>query len=185
MIGNVPLIIFDFDGTIVHLQTEWNVLRAALENYFQQMFHTKDTFSNIDESLLNIKRKHGENIYKKFVEIVAEYELIGYKGKKVECINSFLSSLIKEEKAIFSSNCRLTIEIILNKIGLSVDFIIAKEDVNIPKPNPEGLIKIFSHFNLKPQDAVFIGNAGVDIEAGASIGVKSLLIDDFCNWYEK
>lgn len=185
MIGNVPLIIFDFDGTIVHLQTEWDVLRAELEKYFQQMFHMKDTFSNIDESLLNIKRKYGENIYKKFVEIVVDYELIGYKGKKIECINNFLRSLVKEKKAIFSSNCRVTVETILNKIGLSVDFIIAKEDVNIPKPNPEGLIKIFSYFNLKPQDAIFIGDAGVDIEAGSRIGVKSLLINDFCNWYEK
>ena len=40
-----------------------------------------------------------------------------------------------------------------------------------PKPHPECLLKILEHFQLKPEEAMYIGDAAVDQEVSRRAGV--------------
>jgi len=42
------------------------------------------------------------------------------------------------------------------------DLIITAMDVSQPKPNPEGLNKVLSAFNLSPEEALFVGDSSSD-----------------------
>jgi phosphoglycolate phosphatase-like HAD superfamily hydrolase len=45
-------------------------------------------------------------------------------------------------------------------------------DVKNPKPHPESVEKILQAFNLKREEAVFVGDSELDQQAAESAGVK-------------
>jgi phosphoglycolate phosphatase-like HAD superfamily hydrolase len=44
-------------------------------------------------------------------------------------------------------------------------------DVKHPKPHPESLIKILDHFELSPQEAIYIGDSQIDESAAKAAGI--------------
>ena len=66
-----------------------------------------------------------------------------------------------------------TINQVLNEFDLVDDFdlVISVLDVRHPKPDPEQLIKILTHFNIEPNEAVYVGDSKVDEMAAAGAKV--------------
>ena len=52
------------------------------------------------------------------------------------------------------------------------DAIIGGEDVKSHKPDPEGLFAIIDHFNIKPQDVLYVGDSIVDAKTAINAGVR-------------
>ena len=55
-----------------------------------------------------------------------------------------------------------------------ITFIIAAEDVRHAKPDAEPVTKTLKHFNLKPEDAVVIGDTHFDILMGRNAGTMTI-----------
>jgi HAD superfamily hydrolase (TIGR01509 family) len=51
------------------------------------------------------------------------------------------------------------------------DLTISAYDVTRPKPHPEGLLKILTHFRLEPEAALYIGDSSLDQEVAGTAGV--------------
>ncbi len=54
------------------------------------------------------------------------------------------------------------------------DYIITGDDVIKPKPDPEGINKVLSFFNIKNDDAIFIGDSDADILAGKKANIYTV-----------
>jgi phosphoglycolate phosphatase len=52
------------------------------------------------------------------------------------------------------------------------DIIISAQDVEHPKPHPESFLKIFHHFGIGPEEALYFGDSSVDQEFARNCGVK-------------
>ena len=52
------------------------------------------------------------------------------------------------------------------------DMVVTAIDVKNPKPHPESIEKILQAFNLKREDAIFIGDSELDQQAAKSAGIK-------------
>jgi phosphoglycolate phosphatase len=52
------------------------------------------------------------------------------------------------------------------------DMVVTALDVKNPKPHPESIEKIMQKFNLKKEEAVFVGDSEVDQQAAKSSGIK-------------
>ena len=52
------------------------------------------------------------------------------------------------------------------------DIIISAQDVEHPKPHPESFLKIFQHFGIGPEEALYFGDSSVDQEFARNCGVK-------------
>ncbi len=52
------------------------------------------------------------------------------------------------------------------------DMVVTALDVTRPKPDPESVEKIVQKFDLKKEEAVFIGDSGVDQQTARSAGIK-------------
>jgi phosphoglycolate phosphatase len=52
------------------------------------------------------------------------------------------------------------------------DMVVTALDVKNPKPHPESVEKILQAFNLKREDALFVGDSDLDQQAAASAGIK-------------
>lgn len=175
-IARASIIIVDFDGTLVYLETDWQSLRTELRDYCRNEFKIDESFESLDIGLFRVKRQLGDFIFKELLEIVSRFELEGYKGNNIDAVIHPLLSLSGNKKiAIFSGNCRKTIESIIPDLGLNVSCVVAKDDVNEPKPSGEGLKKILDCLAAGPEEALFIGDSDQDIKAGLDAGVKTLL----------
>lgn len=55
-----------------------------------------------------------------------------------------------------------------------IQFIIAAEDVRHAKPDPEPVLKTLKHYNMKPEDAVVVGDTHFDILMGRNAGCTTV-----------
>jgi HAD superfamily hydrolase (TIGR01509 family) len=62
---------------------------------------------------------------------------------------------------------------LLESHGLSPYFelVVTAVDVPNPKPAPDALLKIFSHFECKPEETIFVGDSEVDQRHTENAGV--------------
>lgn len=173
------VIIADFDGTLVYLDTDWEALRIALRTYCLDSFHIDQSFERIDEGLFSIRQRFGNPAFYDLLEIVSSHEIQGYHGKKIESVLDILQGSAGTKKiAIFTSNCRNTIKSILPDLRLKIDLLVAKEDVENPKPSGEGIRIILKEFSCDPCEAIFLGDSANDMSAGNDAGVKTLFWRD-------
>ena len=88
-----------------------------------------------------------------------------------------LKKILKKLKPYFylaiATNRSDTIGRVLEIHGLTDDFdvVISCLDVPRPKPHPDSLLKVIDHFNLSPQQAVYIGDSRLDQEAADAASI--------------
>jgi HAD superfamily hydrolase (TIGR01509 family) len=77
--------------------------------------------------------------------------------------------------AVVSSRRRAALEKGLVDTGLRRHFrlVVGLEDVERPKPSPEGLLLALRRLGVEPSGAVFIGDTELDVEAGQRAGVTT------------
>lgn len=171
------IVIFDFDGTIVYLNTDWEGLREKLRDIVRRTLSIDEPFSPIDAGLRRIK-KLDFALFSKVIATIANHEIRGYTGKIVTPVVSFLKDHMatSQSLAIFSGNTRSAIESVLSRLDIHPTVIIGREDIlDDPKPSPKGLIKIIEHFRVQSTDLVFIGDSELDLMAGRRCGVRTYL----------
>ncbi len=92
-------------------------------------------------------------------------------------IEPYLKPLIKKIKPLFktaiATNRTDTMNNVIIEHGLEgcFDLVISASDVTHPKPHPEQLQKILNYFNLKPDQAIYIGDSELDDQAAEKAGV--------------
>ena len=59
----------------------------------------------------------------------------------------------------------------LHGLAQYFDLVVSALDVALSKPDPESLNKIIAHFQLRPEEAVYIGDSVVDAEAARRAGI--------------
>jgi len=179
-------LIFDFDDTLFSLDLPWHIYRKQMDKAMHDLdkqYHAHipaQASLNVYENLL--VKKIGQVAREKRLAVSAEFEsqyLLGYQ-KNHDLIN-FIRQRHQcyQDFFIWSSNIRQTIESILNENNLYQYFrlVVAKDDVNFTKPDPEG----FEEFIFQPQsersDYLMIGNSRNDQSAAANAGIEFWLVD--------
>jgi HAD superfamily hydrolase (TIGR01509 family) len=71
------------------------------------------------------------------------------------------------------TNRATSMEMIIDDFGLGgyFEYIMTAAQVTHPKPHPEPLLKVLQHFGVEPDEALFIGDGEVDMQAAQSAGV--------------
>lgn len=71
------------------------------------------------------------------------------------------------------TNRATSMEMIIEDFGLTGYFecVMTASQVVNPKPHPEPLLKVLKHFGAAPQEALFIGDGEVDMQAAKGAGI--------------
>lgn len=79
------------------------------------------------------------------------------------------------------TNRASSMEMIIEDFGLSGYFtcVMTAGQVTNPKPHPEPLLKVLNHFGITPDEALFIGDAEVDMQAAAAAGIPFIAYKSF------
>lgn len=103
-----------------------------------------------------------------------------------EKINGLLLQLKREgyKLGIVTGKARRSLLISLECLNMRdiFDVIITGDDVDTPKPHPEGVNKALEHLNIKNTEAVFLGDSEADILAGKQAKVHTIGVQWLTNY---
>jgi len=181
--GDIRLVVFDFDGTIVRLKVDWESLKKELGLYFKRVHNFESDFSSLYQEIDRINVLFGRKARGEALAIIEKYELAGMESlefipQAISLIESLKDKGIK--LAIFSSNTRKVVETILRIIDKldSFESIVTIEDISKNKPDPEGLHKTLWACKVSRDRALFIGDGQRDLEAGKRAGIKTICVQE-------
>lgn len=71
------------------------------------------------------------------------------------------------------TNRATSMDMIIEDFGLSgyFEYVMTASQVTHPKPHPEPLLKVLDYFDIAPEEALFIGDGEVDMQAARGAGV--------------
>jgi HAD superfamily hydrolase (TIGR01509 family) len=189
---NLKLVIFDLDGVLVDA-CEWHyvALNRALKqvsNYQISLEDHESTFNGIPTRdklrILTEMKIISENDHDKIYEIkqsitkdiIKKYSTV--RSEKIEMIKSLKERDLKV--CCFTNSIRETAELMLSTSGVIdlFDMIVTNQDVERPKPDPEGYLKILSYFGISSENAIIIEDSPKGIEAAILSGCKVIGVKD-------
>jgi len=156
--------IFDLDGTLVEFNLDFDEIRKVL--------NIKGKY--VLESLMRLD----EEVRMKKMEKLKEFEInAAKKARLIQNADHILNLLEKNgyRKGIVTRNCRESVEIILNRFGINLDFVITREDSE-PKPSPAPVFMAIQLAGSRPERSIMIGDYKFDMIAGKNAGVKTVLL---------
>ncbi|HWA86319.1 MAG TPA: HAD-IA family hydrolase [Opitutus sp.] len=183
MSGSVRAVVFDLDGTLVDSMPL--VLRAyahALQPFYPNL---------TDEE---ITARLGGPPERMFAEMLVEPECAETALRRLkECslanwklIRPFtgMAALLADLRAagcasaIWTGRERESAEWLLREHGIApqVQTFVCGDDLATHKPDPAGLAEVLHRLDVPVGETLFVGDADVDVLAGAAIGVRTLLI---------
>lgn len=181
---NWPLaILFDLDGTLVDTHIDFTLMRCEMlrlaqeSNVWDETMPKMDILGIIDTSVERLetlgKTDEAIALRKQAFGILKDIEM-GHAQAAVEVQGALklLSSLriLGISTAIVTRNCRDASLLSMEVVGIEVDAMVTREDTNRHKPLPEPVLIALDKLNLRPDNAVMIGDHPMDIQSGRSAG---------------
>lgn len=155
--------IFDLDGTLVDSGLDFDLMRREMN-----LPPGRPLLEALDELE---QPRAGE-----CREILARHEWAGAaRARLMPGVRAFLDQLTTRRirQAVFTRNCREVVLLTLNRLGLSFDMIVAREDAPA-KPDPTGIWRTCQTWAIPPRQVVMLGDYLFDIEAGRRAGARTV-----------
>jgi HAD superfamily hydrolase (TIGR01509 family) len=91
-------------------------------------------------------------------------------------INELLQSLSARQIpiAIVTSSRKLFCDRLIAHLEWSIDTLVTRQDVKLPKPHPAGILIALQQLNIQPEDAIMVGDSPDDINAAKAANVHSI-----------
>ena len=178
------LIIFDLDGTLIKSNIDYEGIRIELREVLESIVSTEE-FEYISSSYRSIleliafieKNDERGNILQNSWEFIEDQELKGYENALIE--DDVFPTLDKLKElnhiiTILTNNSRKLTDFGLEKYGLRkyFEYVLTRDEVSNPKPDPEGLLKTIKYFNKNKEETIFIGDSWLDAETAINAGIK-------------
>lgn len=190
---NYEAYLFDWDGTLARTLDVW--LELKREELSRNNLYPSDseiiekTFGRAREGMLELGVP--SNDIDNFMTRIHEsaHKLVP-KAPIYENAESVLGELKAQGKklALITSSPRVVIDKTTDHHSLLsyFDLVITEDDVSERKPNPEGLLRALDYFDVKPTDAIMIGDSDKDLCAARNACIDSVLLHTeyhgiFCN----
>ena len=186
----MKLLIFDIDGVLIDVSQSYNLaIKKTVEFFLGRVididvvdeFKNKPGMNNdwdCTEAIINDYGASFEKrvIIKKFQEYYLGKDFTGLiRNEKLLLNEGNIKALSKKYNlAIFTGRPKEEAIFILNKFKIKQYFkiIVAMEDVQQEKPNPEGLNNIITKLNANKKDVVYIGDSIDDSLAAKSAEIE-------------
>lgn len=99
-------------------------------------------------------------------------ELMPYMRREDGLVETLQALQGKVDLAV-CTNRSSSMEMIIDDFGLQgfFSYVMTAGKVQNPKPHPEPLLKVLDYYEVTPQDALFVGDSQVDMQAARAAGV--------------
>jgi phosphoglycolate phosphatase len=166
---DLRLVVFDLDGTLLHLDVDWDRVRRVLG--------TGKTGETIGDAIARL-RLAGE-AGDPFLREVTAAELDGLGDRRIDpAIDKTLVEIAGTRAvAVFTRNSREVVARAFADSPLAGRLLVAgREDCTRLKPDPEGLRLLLDRAGVAPAGAVLVGDTYHDVEAARAAGTASIVV---------
>lgn len=175
-------VLFDFDGTLADTLP---VCFLAFEAVFRE-FDDREVTSGEIKAMFGpsetgiIRENLKNNNHEKAIELYYEIYRDQHDNmvKKNEAIHTLLRQLKTSgyKLGIVTGKARRSLDLSLDSLELNniFDVIVTGDDVELPKPDPEGINKALEELGLSNKEAIFLGDSDADILAGKQASVYTI-----------
>ena len=166
MFTNAPLraVFFDMDDTVL-------APRHPSPLYAFKEKHGLPHHKLVLEGLRERSDNEREQVYAEFLQMERHLSQESQLRQGMEVLLSRLE-IMSIKTALLTNNHRASAEIVIAKHSLKFDFLLARDDVEKAKPNPEMIHRSLEVFGLKVEEAVLIGDSRTDLEAAQAAGMN-------------
>jgi phosphoglycolate phosphatase len=181
-------VLFDFDGTLVDLPTDYEAMREELTLAFR-VHGVQSSFRPLLESLVSAEQTlrllgYSEDETVRVLhladEIVTRYELEAASNSQSRPGAERVLAAIKSKglrTAIVTNNSRIAVNRAIDCVHLPrPDVIVARGDAQGFKPLPAPLILALERLGVTYLDAIFVGDSEGDYAVGRAIGIRTILV---------
>jgi hydrogenase expression/formation protein HypE len=182
----IEAIIFDYDGTLVHLNIDFQLMRRGVDSLLEsfgiaasnfQGLLTLETIDKASELLSQRDPKVGRSFYQKALKIVTDLEVgAARKGKVLPGITGTLRTLKTYgiKVGIITRNCEQAVRVTFPHIEGLCDAFIPRDAVSHVKPHPVHLQLAMEKMGITNVDqCLMVGDHPLDVEAGRRVGMKT------------
>jgi len=182
---NLKAYVFDLDGTLIdtekaHLKAWSRALSTFLEKIDISLVQRHFGKSGKDIALLVLGDERRARECEKLKEKIFD-ELWPIEAKLMPCAENLLMTLRRMgvKTAVASSNSLERITRILKHFRLLglFDTLVGLEEVMEHKPSPDLLLRAVSKLNVKPSEAVYVGDSPYDVLMAMKAGSRSILVE--------
>ena len=191
-------VVFDLDGTLVEFKFDVLASRRAMINWLREegfdvssMNEKTRTLRIIEEAQNQWEAKGSsarefESIKNRLSDILDGFEFDAFREAKPHPGSLGLLRSLSDRSfltAIVTNSGRKPVNSILDVFGFSkfIRFVITRNEVSSLKPNPEGINKALLALGVKAEEAIYVGDSTIDVEAARASGVKSVAVT--CGMY--
>ncbi len=178
------IIIYDCDGVIVDSRESilsyynWMLDRCGLPpvDWSEEDMRLK-ALSMADRDILEVLSGGDKEVYRRMLDIASNDE----KGDSFDSMTletglpEGLETVRKKglPMAVLTNRGKSLPRLLeYFKIKDYFDMLVTSRDVSLPKPSPEGLLKICARFGAAPGEALFIGDSPTDYYAAKACGAR-------------
>jgi phosphoglycolate phosphatase len=187
--GDIEAVLFDFDGTLVHLNIDFAQMRADVEAVLPRYNLSTDELSSlytlelVEECVRILAERDEEETVAAFrrdteaamvaIEMGAANAAEVHPGAP-ELLEALQGQGIKV--GIVTRNCRAAVEHILGRNTLTYDTLLTRDDVTAVKPDPEHLLTALRLLGVEPKHTLMVGDHPMDVRAGRVVGTKTVAV---------
>jgi pyrophosphatase PpaX len=179
----IKAVLFDFDGTLADTLP---VCFYAFRRIFKELDHREITDNEIvsmfgpsETGIIQENLKKSESVEEAINKYYTYYEEVHSSLVKK---NTNIHDLLKWLKSmdikvgIVTGKARKSLDISMEKLEMDhmFDVIITGDDVDRPKPHPEGILKAISSLEVVKEQTIFVGDSHADIKAGKDAGIITI-----------
>ncbi|MFC6835389.1 HAD family hydrolase [Halomarina ordinaria] len=151
-------VVYDLDGTLVHLAVEWDVVAREVEAALEAR-----GVRVADPDLWGMLERAGETEHEAAVEgVIAAHER---RGARESRRLPFADALPHDVPvAVCSLNCEAACRIALevHDLDAHVDAVVGRDSVATKKPHPEPLLTAVEALGTTPERSLFVGDSERD-----------------------
>ncbi len=135
----------------------------------KKVLHTY-SFSDVMEYFFAGDPQRAEAL--QFAKTIRYRELMPYM-KMEDGLVTALDQIKEHASLAICTNRASSMDMIIEDFGLTgyFSYVMTASQVTNPKPHPEPLLKVLDHFGIAPDEALFIGDGQVDMQAAQGAGI--------------
>jgi len=185
-------VIFDLDGTLINSAIPFREMKARIIEYLEGIGVTRgllnDEMLNFEITSRAVKDLERKGFPRRFISealshvsnIMNEVELGSLDDASlIPGVPGTLRALKGRglKLGLMTRSCREYAEAILKRFGLRgyFDAVIARDDVENPKPDPSHAIRLLELLEVSPDEALYVGDHRSDAECARRAGLKFVL----------
>ncbi len=182
----IKAVVFDYDGTLVHLNIDFDAMRKAVEGLLNAHgvdgdafagFHILETIDRATHILSQANPEAGRSFYQKAMQLVTDLELkAAKKGRVLAGAVDVLRTLkhLGIKVGIITRNCDRAVRVSFPRIEEICDVFIPRDQVEHVKPHPDHLTLALEKMVVgNPGHSLMVGDHTLDIDAGKRLGMKT------------